>query len=113
MPHYSPQLTKVCTRCSREYPQTVEYFEWRSDRKHWRSTCRTCVAETHRNAPYYMRDRAKAESNRIAKRDRKEKRCPQCDNTFPATHEFFHPSKTNICRFCGFLRKSLRHIQNN
>lgn len=84
---------KVCTKCKRELPETLEYFFKRKSGKNGlMSVCKECHGHT------FMK--------KITYND-KDKKCAECGETYPYTNEHFHrTSRTksglmNYCKKCA------------
>lgn len=82
--------TKVCTKCKRELPATVEYF--------------------HRQSPSGLRQPCKECRRRGEVRTRPgERRCRQCGEWKPATEEFFWPRGTTFLARCKDCVRKANH----
>lgn len=96
---------KCCPTCGIEYPTTKEYFY--SDKRYSDGltvSCKNCVRLRNRKMTAQYRSKQHAfDPKRL-------KRCPQCQQQFPATPDFFYRCRTkadglhHYCIHCHKIR---------
>lgn len=96
LPLNDANTLKRCTGCHVEYPATTEHFyPLPSGRYGLTSRCRTCTLEQNRQRV----TKVNADPNIL-------KICSKCGTTYPATSEYFTPTKggtyglTSQCKLC-------------
>jgi 5-methylcytosine-specific restriction endonuclease McrA len=109
--------SKKCTACEQVKPLTLEYYHRRGNRPlGFMSRCRLCVQQSdtarsrkrYANGPGRIRRKPPAPGQQA---------CTKCKTTYPATLEFFGPSKpsanglTSWCRVCVRERARLNRAK--
>ena len=93
---------KTCTKCSKTFPQTPEFFQFIKERGNFMSICRQC--KNQRSKAYVLRKQKTC--------NLKEKKCPTCRTVYPFTDDFFafekssHTGHSTYCRKCNKLRNT-------
>ncbi len=100
-------MTKICKKCKKEFPATLEYFFKISEYNNGlRGSCKVCMAK----------DVAKRRKDKIIAINTDEnikKKCTGCYKQFPATIDYFFSSKMgkyglrSLCRKC-FYAESMK-----